>query len=97
MKIIAKVNDSRFLVEAEADELAQVMGFSGYYYLKDGNKLAVGKVVNVSPLYRALEVSRGRKAEIAALAEQLRKTAGRVDTINQALAEPIVEVEVEGK
>ena len=94
MKIIAQANTDRFIVEADGSELAQVMGFSGTYSLKDGDKLAVGKEIKVSPLWRALEVSRGRKAEIADLANKLRTAAGRVDSINQALVEPIVEVKV---
>lgn len=92
MKIIASISSNRFLVDASADELAQIMGFNSAYSLKDPNKPDIGKEIKVSPLFRALEVSRERKAEIASLADQLRKAAGRVDSINQALAEPIVEV-----
>lgn len=93
MKIIAAVNEGEYLIQASKDELAQILGFNGAYYLKEGNKLAVGREIKVSPLYQALQVSRQRKTEIATLADQLRKVAGRVDSINQALAEPIVEVE----
>lgn len=92
MKIIATTTSNGFLIEATSDELAQIMGFGSHYSLKEGNKLEINKVIQVTPLWRALTVSRERKAEITALAIQLRKTADRVDTINQALAEPIVEV-----
>lgn len=93
MKIIAEVNSDRFIVEATSSELAQIMGFAGTYHLKDrAHQLAVGRDVQVTPLYQALEVSRERKEEIAGLAEELRKAADRVDSINNALASPIVEV-----
>ena len=97
MKIIAKARDDVFIVEARGDELAQVMGHNSAYALKDRTaQLAIGVDIKVSPLYQALQVSRQRKAEITQLAEALRKVAGRVDSINQALAEPIVEVEKAG-
>lgn len=92
MKIIGTVGSDLFLVEASSNDLAQLMGFASAYNLKDGDKLAVGKKIEVSPLYQALQVSRARKDEIAELANKLRAVAGRVDSINQALAAPIVEV-----
>jgi len=94
MKIIGTIGSDRFLVEATGNDLAQVMGFHSTYGLKDADKLAVGKEIKVSPLYQALQASRERKGELAELANKLRSAAGRVDSINQALAAPIVEVEV---
>lgn len=92
MKIIATTS-SGFIVEATGDELAKVMGYAGSYHIKDGNKEPrLGREIPVSPLWEALAVSRTRKEELASLANALRKVAGRVDTINQTLASPIVEV-----
>lgn len=93
MKIIAKVSDGRFLVEATSTELAQVMGFNSTYELKErDNTFHVGRDVQVSQLWSALAVTRGRQKEVAELAERMRKLADRVDSVNKALAAPIVEV-----
>jgi len=94
MKIIGTMGRGEFLVQADENELAKIMGVHSTYGMKDAEKPAVGKEIKVSELYQALQVSRERKEEIAKLANQLRTVAGRVDSINQALASPIVEVEV---
>lgn len=94
MKIIGKTGSSGFIVTASLEELCQIMGFYQSYGMKEAEKPDVGKDIKVSDLYQALSVSRARKEEITKLANELRKAAGRVDTINQALAAPIVEVEV---
>ena len=94
MKIIGKTGSSGFIVTAGMEELCQVMGFHSSYGMKDSEKPDVGRDIKVSDLYQALSVSRERREEIAKLANQLRTVAGRVDSINQALASPIVEVEV---
>ena len=94
MKIIGKTSDSGFIVTASEDELCKFMGHNSSYGLKESDKPAIGKEIKCSDLYAALRVSRERKKEISDLAEALRKVAGRVDSINQALAAPIVEVEV---
>jgi predicted P-loop ATPase/GTPase len=92
MKVIAKVTEGRFLVEATSDELAQVMGFHSDYYIKDDiKKPRVGCEILVTKLWAALTVERGRVDEIRNQANALRKTADRLDTINAALDCPIVE------
>lgn len=93
MKIIGKAGSGEFIVTASEDEMAKIAGYGSMYEIKsDCDKPTVGREVQVSELWRALKVSRERKADIATLAESLRKVAGRVDSINQALAAPIVEV-----
>lgn len=93
MKIIADVNGSKFLVEATDTELVRIMGFGYTSQAREkGHKIEVGKEIPVSPLWEALEVTRGRVAEVTNLAASLRKTADRVDSINAALKSPIVEV-----
>ena len=94
MKIIGKQTEISFIVLASGDELAQIAGFSYVSLMKDLMRPQVGREINVSELYRALNASRERKAEIAELANKLRVVAGRVDSINQALASPIIEVEI---
>lgn len=93
MKIIGKTQYG-LIVETHADELAQVAGFYNASAMKADDRPDIGKEIKVSKLYSALSVSRERKEDIAKLANQLRVVAGRVDSINQALAAPIVEVEV---
>lgn len=91
MKIIATVDRDKFIVEASEYELCNIMGFGYPSEVKDGNRPVVGREVRVSKLYSALSVERNRRAEIAKLAADLRKTADRVDSINEALDCPIVE------
>lgn len=91
MKIIAKVTEGRFIVEATGDELARIMGFNSSYSLKDESRLQVGRDVQVNKLYDALTVERARTDEIKNQAAALRKTADRLDSINAALDCPIVE------
>lgn len=94
MKIVATISDDRFLVEATKSELSSIAGFQYVNEAeKAGYKFPIGCQFNVSELWAALAVSRSRKTEIAAMAESLRKVAGRIDGINQALAAPIVEVQ----
>ena len=93
MKIIGKT-DTGFIVAISENEIANICGHSYSNTMKAAEQPAIGREVKVSELYRALVVSRERKEEISKLANQLRVAAGRVDTINQALASPIVEVEV---
>lgn len=93
VKIIGKT-DTGFIVTANEHELAHICGFGYPSELKGSMSLAVGREIQVSKLYQALEVSRARRDDIATLADKLRQIAGRVDTINQALAAPIVEVEI---
>jgi len=93
VKIIATIDGSKFLVEATETELSRVMGYGWTTQMREkGHKLEVGKEIKVNDLWQALEVTRGRVGEVAALAEGLRKTAARVDSVNATLAAPLVEV-----
>lgn len=92
MKVIAKITDDRFLVEATRGELANIMGVNYAADLKSNNDIIVGREVLVSQLWQALTVTRGRQKEVAELAERLRNLAARVDSVNKVLAAPIIEV-----
>ncbi len=90
MKIIAGIDSSRFLVEVHDNEIAKIAGFTYPSEIKMGIK--VGQEIKVADLWRALEISRERHDELAKMATQLRTAATRVDSINAALSNPIVEV-----
>lgn len=90
MKIIAAIDGSRFLVEVHENELAKIAGFTYPSEIKGG--MRVGQEIKVADLWIALEISRGRYSELAKMATQLRTAATRVDSINAALSNPIVEV-----
>ena len=90
MKIIGQTKGG-YILEASGDELANICGYSYSNELKGSNTPCIGLTIQVWPLYEALQFSRKRKAEIAHLAESLRKIAKRVDTINEVLANPIIE------
>ena len=94
MKIIGKTEGGGFIVTASEAELVNIAGFTYQSSMRTEDRPSVGKEIKVSRLWEALSASRDRKDDIAKLANQLRAAAGRVDTINQALAAPIVEVEV---
>ena len=96
MKIIGKTDSDGFIVTATGDELAKICGFAYLTSMPNDKRPSAGMEIKVTELYRALVVSRERKNEIAELANKLRTAAGGVDSINQALAAPIVEVEVKG-
>ncbi len=90
MKIIAK-GSSKFIVEADEYEIANIMGYQYPSSLPSGSKIDVGREVQVSKLWAALTIERTRVDEIRAQASALRKTADRLDSINAALDCPIVE------
>lgn len=89
MKIIASTGHEKFLVEATADELAQVMGHSWGSTIKD--RLTIGADVKITRLYQALQVERTRQDRVTKLANDLRQVAKEVDTINAALDCPIID------
>lgn len=91
MKIIAKGTGSLFLAEISEAEIANIAGHTYTSGVPVG-VISVGKEINVADLWRALSISRERHAELAKMATQLRAAATRVDSINAALANPIVEV-----
>ena len=93
MKIIGSINNNEFIITATHTEVAKIIGYDSTYSLRDKKiELSIGMDVQVSPLWEALSVSRTRKADLEKMSAELRRVAGRVDTINQAIASPIVEV-----
>ena len=92
MKIIASISNSRFLLEANDDEIAQITGNGSAWAIKDKWKPEVGREVKVSDLWKALNSSREQHEEIATLAVRLRAVADKVDSINKAVKEPVIEV-----
>lgn len=90
MKIIAAVNGSRFIVEVSDTEIANIAGHSYPSGISGGIK--VGQEVKVADLWRVLEISRERCTDLSKMATQLRTQATRIDSINAAIANPIVEV-----
>lgn len=93
MKIIGRM-DNGFIVTASEQELAEIAGFRYSSSMKSDCRPEIGREIRVSKLFEALRVSRERKEDIEKLANDLRRVAGRVDSINQALSAPIIEVEV---
>lgn len=93
MKVIGKT-EHELIVTATVDEIAQVMGYGGDYYVPENHKPKVGATVQVSQLWTALEYCRKMKRAIASIAGQMRDEAERVETISKILANPVVEVQV---
>lgn len=56
MKIIAKITDSQFLIEASSDEIAKIFGYQSSYYLDDKEKkIRVGATIDVAGIYENLQ------------------------------------------
>ena len=51
MRIIAKINDKNFLIEATDDDIAKLYGKQGAYYLPEADKPKVGKKIPVGYVY----------------------------------------------
>jgi TfoX/Sxy family transcriptional regulator of competence genes len=92
VKIIASISSDKFLLEATDDEIAQITGNGSAWAVREKWKPAVGLTVQVSALWKALDASRERTEELAALAVKLRNAADKVDSINKAVKAPIIEV-----
>jgi len=90
MKIIAAADRSTFIVSMTETEIANIAGHSFPNAIQAS--IVVGKEIKVAELWRVLEISRERHADLAKMATQLRAQATRIDSINAALANPIVEV-----
>lgn len=93
MKVIAVINQEEFMVEISKDEIAHIAGYPSAVHMGSKTGIGVNSVINVSKLWRALSVSRERKEDITNLSMQLQKIAGRLEYLNQALAEPIIEAQ----
>ena len=91
MKIIAKIDDKRFIVEASGDELANVLGYSSEYYLPQGtdynrSKLVVGQEIGVNEMYQACQSVKDSSAEI----QEAIKTHKRLVTNMEKFSKAIV-------
>lgn len=95
MKVIANIEPAtnytggKWLVEIDASETAMLQGFQSW---DKAPKLYVGAAIKVQELYNALQVERRRPDELKGMAKSLRDAADRVDSINSALASPIINV-----
>lgn len=93
MKILAKISDSKMIVEVSTTEVAHILGYTYESEIKSRGALDVGSEIKVSGLFKALNASRDRKDELARMAHGLREAAKKIDSINTALEEPILVVE----
>lgn len=96
MKVIAKVNDDRFIVEATADELAQCAGYHGAYYIDlwrgQNRGPRIGEQIMVTKTHRYLGDLRGKEEEVRKAETLLRALA---DMLHSALPTTIVPPETE--
>jgi hypothetical protein len=92
MKIIASTYRDNFLCEVSADEIAKIAGYSYTTSMPNGSRLEVGQTIQVSKLWDALSFVRDRKDEVAKCAAQLKTISTRLNSVNETLAQPIIEV-----
>jgi hypothetical protein len=99
MKIIAKTDSTGYLLSASEREIANLLGFGSAYSLPEphknrhaDNRFIVGQTIDISNIYAAVEIERGRAKKIAAQAKSLRALADEIDSINTKLASALTEV-----
>lgn len=93
MKIIGQTKDG-FLLEANAREIANLIGYHNDYYLphRGGcDKLKIGDQVNVAAMFGHLASLQSAGSEIAAVVAKLRTAADLIET----LPDPVTEVKVQ--
>jgi len=91
MKIIAEIDRSRVLVEAEKDELANLIGF--YYAGQAHNvtRFSVGTTIKVHEMYQQLQGLANARRELKATSQTLHSIANLLfiaDPLIQAIVEP---------
>lgn len=91
MKIIASTYNDHFLCEISADEIARICGLP--YSTNLNPRPAVGQTIQVSKLWEALSFVRTRKEEVEKCAAQLKTLSTRLKSVNETLAQPIIEVQ----
>lgn len=93
MKIIGKTKDG-YLLEADANEIAKLMGYYNDYHLpqqRHREKLEIGDRVNVAAMFGHLYSLEAAGKEIAAVVAKIRTAADLLET----LPDPITEVKVQ--
>jgi hypothetical protein len=94
MKIIAKVNSSKYLIEATDTEIARVLGVSSEYYLEREapqgvRSLAVGTEIPVSPWWDFVHKLKGDEESVRKMGATLRSIADLVTGAWPGIVEPI--------
>lgn len=85
MKIIGKT-DAGFLLEANSDEIANLLGYYSDYQLPERGgynreKLQIGDQVNVAAMFKHLRELEHAGKEMTNLASKLRTAADLIDTL----------------
>ena len=77
MKIIAKTDENRFMVDISKRELEKL---TGYYY--DRSKFYIGDTITVDALFEQLDKLNEQEAEIKKMVHSLKTAAGMLEKIN---------------
>lgn len=82
MKIAAKIDDEKFLVEIDQHEIANLIGFSSYYSMKEAQKyLRVGHTYNVGKMYNNICNIEKMKGQLETLKRNLEDITTEVSSL----------------
>lgn len=99
MKVIGHTGTHTVMLEAEASELARLLGFNGVYSLPRVDSydaqnrpaqahFPVGKTIEVNELWKIIEHERGRPGAIKMAAGNLHALASMLESVNAMLPTP---------
>jgi len=95
MEIIG-TNSNGFILQATADEVTKILGFTYAAQAKDaGFALAVGSVIPISDIYSRLSSMRSNDTALADARKSLRSLADLLEPIDNAIQEALKPVAVE--
>lgn len=89
MKIIGKAERGVFILRANEDEIAQLIGYRSEYERRDDSRryeLVVGDEICVTAMFSRLYSLEARKGELERLAKQLRAQADLLESVEPVIA-----------
>ena len=101
MKVIGHTSESTVLVEADIEELANLMGLPGAWDVPEVRHgyerpsarggFPVGREIPISKLWQIIRHERSRPGEITNAVRNLRALADMLETVNATLPTPAVD------
>jgi hypothetical protein len=90
MKCIAKISDGKWLFEVSDHEIAKLIAENSGYPGERTKAVSVGREVQVSELWNALQTIRAHHTDIGGLADKLRDLATKLDKTKQTVVNPVI-------
>lgn len=90
MKCIAKIAEGKWLFEVTDHEVAKLIAENSGYPGDRTRAMAVGKEIEVSALWNALQTIRTHHNDIGGLADKLRGLAEQLDKTKRHVVNPVI-------